>query len=154
MSATAPSTSSSSGWAAPTSSWVRSDAMGLRSSCEASATNRRWRSTDVSSAASVSFVVRARRATSSCVAGSGTRRARSCDAVIADISLRMPSTGRSALRVTSQVTAPTTPSSTGKPISMTVSAVPTALCSAASAAPAYTVRSPCRVFFTSSAANR
>ena len=39
VSSTAPGRSSSSGCAAPTSSWVRSEAIGLRSSCEASATN-------------------------------------------------------------------------------------------------------------------
>ena len=77
VSSTAPSRSSSSGWAAPTSSWVRSEAIGLRSSCEASATNRRWRSTEASSAASVSLVVRASRAISSRESGSGTRRERS-----------------------------------------------------------------------------
>ncbi len=136
MSSTAPSRSSSSGWAAATSSWVRSEAIGLRSSCEASATNRRWRSTEDSSAASVSLVVEASRATSSWVPGTGTRRARSSLAVIAAISRRMPSTGRSARRVTSQVTHATTASSSGKPISITVSAVFTAPCSAESGAPA------------------
>ncbi len=136
MSSTAPSRSSSSGCAAATSSCVRSEAIGLRSSWEASATKRRCRSTEVSNAASVSLVVLASRAISSCVSGSGTRRARSWDWVIAAISLRMPSTGRSARRVTSQVTPATTPSSSGKPISITVSALRTAPCSAASGEPA------------------
>ncbi|MDQ0598862.1 hypothetical protein QF037_003207 [Streptomyces canus] len=130
------------------------DAIGLRSSCEASATNRRRRSTEVSSAAGVALVVRASRATSSWVSGSGTRRARSSEAVIAAISRRMPSTGRRARRVTSQVAAATTPSSRGKSISMTVSAVSTALCSVSRDSPAYTVGSAPSSVSTGSAAKR
>ncbi|CAM5455878.1 hypothetical protein SALBM135S_03789 [Streptomyces alboniger] len=128
--------------------------MGLRSSWEASATKRRCRSTEVCRAVSVSFVVRARRAISSCVSGSGTRRARSSDAVIADISAVMAATGRSARRVTSQVTPATTASSSGKPISIDVSAVDTALCSSASEPPAWTVKSPRSSVLTSTAAKR
>lgn len=115
----------------PTSSCVRSEAIGLRSSCEASATKRRCRSTEASSTVRVSLVVRASRAISSRESGSGTRRRRSSDAVIADSSLRMPSTGRRALRVTSQVTPATTASRTGRPVSMAPRTVSTASCSVA-----------------------
>ncbi len=154
MSSTAPGTSSSSGCATPTSSWVRRLAIGLRSSCEASATNRRCRSTDDSSAASVSLVVRASRPTSSCDDGTGTRRLRSVLAVIAAISPRIPSTGRSARRVTSQVTPATTTSSSGSPISMAVRTDPTASCSGVSADPARTVTCAPWVSLASSTANR
>lgn len=60
--------------------------------------------------------------------------------MIAAISRRIPSTGRSARRVTSQVTPATTSSSNGSPISIAPRTVPTASCSAASGAPAWTVR--------------
>ncbi len=110
--------------------------MGLRNSCEASATKRRCRSTAVSRAASVSFVVTARRPISSCVSGSGTRRDRSVDRVIAAISRRMPSTGPSARRVTSQVTTATTASSSGTATSMEVRTLSMAARSTSSGEPA------------------
>lgn len=112
--------------------------MGLRSSCEASATKRRWRSTEASSAVSVSLVVRASLATSSWVLGSGTRLLRSSEAVMAAISRRMPSTGFSARRVTSQVTPPTTTSRAGTPMTIATVVARTALCCGWSEAPAWT----------------
>ena len=56
-------------------------------------------------------------------------------AVMALISCRMPSTGRSARRVTSQVTPATTMSSTGSPNSMELVTVETASCWASREAP-------------------
>lgn len=74
--------------------------------------------------------------------------------MIAAISPRIPSTGRSARRVTSQVTPATTTHSNGSPISMAVRTDPTASCSGASAAPARTVAFPPRVSLASTTANR
>ena len=55
---------------------------------------------------------------------------------MAAISARIPSTGRRARLVTTYVTPLTVTSSRGRPISMAVNAVSTALCSAESGAPA------------------
>ena len=63
-----------SGWARSTSSSARIRARGLRSSWEASATNARCWSAACCNRASIAFIVRARRAISSAVVGSGTRR--------------------------------------------------------------------------------
>lgn len=60
--------------------------------------------------------------------------------MIAAISARMPSTGRSARLVISQVTAATISSMTGSPSSIAPRTLPTAFCSVASGAPAWTVR--------------
>ena len=57
------------GWARSTSSSVRMRVRGLRSSCEASATNRCWRSEASSSRSSMAFMVRASRAISSSPGG-------------------------------------------------------------------------------------
>jgi hypothetical protein len=51
----------------------------------------------------------------------------------------MPSTGRSARRVTSQVTPATTTSSSGRPTTIAVRTSPTACCWVSSGKPAYTV---------------
>ncbi len=85
-----------------TSRLVRIDASGLRSSCDASDTNCRCFCDDTSRRASIAFIVRARRPTSSSVSGSGTRR---CIVVpvISSARSRMASTGRSARPVKYQV---------------------------------------------------
>ncbi|WP_368077438.1 hypothetical protein [Actinomadura sp. WMMB 499] len=133
---------------------MRSEAIGLRSSCDASATNARCRAVESSSAASVAFVVTASRPTSSCASGTGTRRDRSPATVISASSARTASTGCSARRVTSHVTPATTASSSGSPTSIERVTVPTALRAASSSAPACTVTvSPAGVV-TSTAANR
>ncbi len=105
---------SGSGIASATSSWVRSTVIGLRSSCEASAMNCRWRIPEDSSRSRVAFMVAASRAISSRVPGSGTRRCRS-RSLISATSARIASTGRRARPVTHQVTAPTSASSSGTP---------------------------------------
>ncbi|MCQ0005758.1 hypothetical protein LUX73_14505 [Actinomadura madurae] len=108
----------------------------MRSSWAASATNPRCRVTDRSRAARVSFVVPASSATSSRVPGTGTRRVRSPEAVISASSPRIAATGRSARRVTSQVTAATTASSRGSPASIARPTAATASRVAVRAAPA------------------
>ena len=129
--------------------------MGLRSSCEASATKRalpvdrglqRGERLVGRTGQPGDLVVRC--------AGSGTRRERSAEAVIAAISLRMPSTGRNARRVTSQVAPPTTSSRTGRPASIDTAAVPTAPSRAASDEPAWTIDRPALRSVTSMAAKR
>ncbi len=107
-----PGQSARSGWARATSNWVRAEARGLRSSCEASLTKRRWRSEERCRRSSMRFMVAARRPTSSPVPGSGTRWCRS-PAPISATRERMASTGRRARPTTSQVTTATTPTSRG-----------------------------------------
>ena len=97
---------------------MRIDAIGLRSSCDASDTNWRCFCADVSSRSSIAFIVRASRPTSSSVSGSGTRRSIVAP-VIDSASLRIASTGLSARPVkyhaasaTSRIMSGTTISST------------------------------------------
>ena len=104
-----------SGWDRPTSSPVRIAVSGLRSSCEASATNRRCRAAASSSRASMSFIVRARRPISSSVPGSGTRCDRSA-LVIAVTAPRICSTGRSARPTTSHTVPQASTSRNGTPM--------------------------------------
>ena len=91
-----------SGWALATSACWRMAAIGDRSSCDASATNRRCRSWADCRPSSMRFTVAARRATSSSVAGWGTRRPRSSGDT-ASAAARMASTGASARPTTAHV---------------------------------------------------
>ena len=77
---------------------------GLRSSCDASATKRVWRVIAASRRSNVSFIVRARRSTSSPVPGSATRRPW-WPAVMSASSRRIRSTGRKVRPVSHHVSA-------------------------------------------------
>ncbi len=61
----------------------------------------------------MAFIVAARRATSSPLGGTGTRRS-SVDPVMASTSDRIASTGRRARPASTQANAPAAPTSTGK----------------------------------------
>ncbi len=106
--------SSRSGWASWTSSWVRIDASGVRSSCDASAVNWLCRCTDRSSRASIAFIVTASSVISSPESGTGTRRPRS-RARMPSTSARMAPTERSDRRTANQATAPTSSAAAGTP---------------------------------------
>src|SRR5438128_2317957 len=67
------------GWPTATSSSARLEAIGLWSSCDASATKARWRSANLWRRSSMTFMVVASRPTSSSTFGSSTRRDRSRD---------------------------------------------------------------------------
>ncbi len=88
--------------------------MGLRSSWEASETNRRCWAAAVSSRSSMVFMVWARRPTSSSVGGWGSRRC-SVDAVMRSASARMASTGRSARPTSTHAITPTSATRAGNP---------------------------------------
>ena len=77
------------------------------------------------------FIVPARRAISSPVRGSGTRRLRSC-APISATSPRMASTGRSDRRTASQAMTPISSATAGTPAVSVVRTVSTVACPAGS----------------------
>ena len=110
--------SACSGWARSTSSSVRILVRGLRSSCEASATNRCWRRTASSTRASVSFIVRASRSISSPVRGSGIRPPRLVS-VISAICARIRSTGRRTRPISHHVSAPSSRTTAGTLVART-----------------------------------
>ncbi len=89
-------------------------ATGLRSSCEASDTNWRWRVDAASSRSSMAFIVWASRPISSSVSGVGTRRWIVAPPMAAT-SARIASTGRNARPTRYHATAATAATSSGTP---------------------------------------
>ena len=84
---------SSSGWATATSNAEMIVVSGLRSSCDASPTNRCWAEWPASIRASISFMVSAKADISSRFSGTGTRSVRS-DVLISATRVRIASTDR------------------------------------------------------------
>ncbi len=130
-----------SGWASETSRLVRSAAIGLRSSCEASATKRCCWAAERSSRSSVALVVRAIRAISSPERGTGTRRSSRCSPISAS-SARIASTGRSARLVAVQAISATSSAAAGTPACSTGSMVRSEASAANGVASTYTVNGP------------
>jgi hypothetical protein len=124
-----------------TSTSVRMLATGLRSSCEASDTNWRWRRADCSSRASMAFIVRARRPISSPEAGSGTRRCMVAPPM-ASTSARMASTGRSARPTSAHATPATSRTSPGSPHHSARRTASTLRATSSTGVAAHTVSSP------------
>ena len=104
-----------SGCDSATSSWARLEASGLRSSWEASATNRRCRWAERCSRSSMAFMVWAKRPTSSLTGGSPTRRSSEAVSVMAATWARMTSTGRSARPTSSHTRNPASRRTPGAP---------------------------------------
>ena len=96
-------TSVRSGARRATSAALRIDAIGLRSSCEASDTNRRRWASDASNRPSIAFIVSASSAISSRVAGTGIRSCRVPPEIVAVRSV-IARTGRSAREASTHAT--------------------------------------------------
>src|SRR5690625_2284335 len=105
-----------SGYASAISACWRKDAVGDRSSCDASDTNSRWRRAAASRRSSIRFIVRASRPISSPLGGADTRRCRSAP-LISSTSRVIRSTGANARPTTNHVVTPTNTTRTGTPIS-------------------------------------
>ena len=112
-----------SGWSWASSSAAVTVARGLRSSWEASPTNRRWAWWPACSRASIAFKVTASRVISSLGRGTGSRSARSA-VVMSSTRARIRSTGRSDRPTRTYVATPTMTTITGSPKANSDATVP------------------------------